>query len=149
MVRQLQINKAKAFTLIETMLALFIIQLLLFISISYLSTYHYIQSAHNNNVTLLINQFDFYKSKALRNHQSITLLFSKNSNQIKVIEQHGQKYHFSISNGYIYRISNISLLNFNAQGEINQFGSLYIKYPTATYRIIFNIDQGRIRYEKI
>ena len=76
MVRQLQINKAKAFTLIETMLALFIIQLL-FISISYLSTYHYIQSAHNNNVTLLINQFDFYKSKALRNHQSITLLFSK------------------------------------------------------------------------
>nr|MDK7246432.1 competence protein ComGD [Staphylococcus lugdunensis] len=63
--RQLQINKAKAFTLIETMLALFIIQLLLFISISYLSTYHYIQSAHNNNVTLLINQFDFYKSKAL------------------------------------------------------------------------------------
>ena len=59
-----------------------------------------------------------------------------------MIEQHGQKYHFSISNGYIYRISNISLLTFNAQGEINQFGSLYIKYPTATYRIIFNIDQG-------
>ncbi|MRE42430.1 hypothetical protein GIJ60_27320, partial [Klebsiella quasipneumoniae] len=42
----------------------------------------------------LITKFNYYKSKAISNNESITLLFFNNSNRVQVIEENGDKYSF-------------------------------------------------------
>ncbi|HCY0066418.1 TPA: type II secretion system protein, partial [Staphylococcus aureus] len=38
---------------------------------------------------------------------------------------------------------------FDKKGNINKFGSITIYNNNSIYRIIFHIEKGRIRYEKL
>ncbi|MEJ7271853.1 competence protein, partial [Staphylococcus epidermidis] len=51
--------------------------------------------------------------------------------------------------GTIMNKSNLDYINFDKKGEVNQFGSVYISYDKEIYRLIFHIEKGRIRYEKV
>ncbi|SUM03490.1 competence type IV pilus minor pilin ComGD [Staphylococcus devriesei] len=100
-------------------------------------------------VNQLITQLEFFKSKAIGENQSITLLLTENSSVIKVIEQKGKKYNFKIQDGKITYVSKIKTITFNKEGTINNFGSFILQIHNHLYTIIFHIDKGRIRYAKI
>ena len=100
-------------------------------------------------VNQLITQLEFFKSKAIGENQSITLLLSEDSSVIKVIEQKGKKYNFKILDGKITYVSKIKTITFNKEGTINNFGSFILQIHNHLYTIIFHIDKGRIRYVKI
>ncbi|MCY1614852.1 competence protein, partial [Staphylococcus pettenkoferi] len=55
----------------------------------------------------------------------------------------------SLPKGTIMNKSNLDYINFDKKGEVNQFGSVYISYDKEIYRLIFHIEKGRIRYEKV
>ena len=99
--------------------------------------------------TQFVNQLEYFKSKAMHDHQSITLLISKHSSIIKVIEAHGGRYNYNIEDGKIVEVRNLEKITFNKEGRINQFGSLILKINQHQYKLIINIEKGRIRYFKI
>lgn len=52
-------------------------------------------------------------------------------------------------NSFIHPRTNLKFITFNKKGETNKFGSVYLKTNKNLYKIIFHIEKGRIRYEKI
>lgn len=101
------------------------------------------------NINQLIIQINYIKSKAISEKQSITLIFYNQSSNIKVIEEHGNKYHIKIRDGKIVKITKINQITFDKNGNINHFGSLDIKMKHSIYKVIFHIEKGRIRYTKL
>ena len=60
--------------------------------------------------TQFVNQLEYFKSKAMHDRQSITLLISKHSSIIKVIEAHGGQYNYNIEDGKIVEVRNLRKL---------------------------------------
>ncbi|MDO5514111.1 competence type IV pilus minor pilin ComGD [Staphylococcus xylosus] len=148
MVKQLQINKA--FTYVEMLFVLSIISLLIFLQMQRLSyTKNDLTSPHSK-ISNLIMQFNYLKSKAIKDQQSITLIFNDFSKQIHVKEQYMQNSTIDLpQNTYIHPRTNLNYINFNKNGDVNKFGSLYLSVDQTLYRIIFHIEKGRLRYEKV
>lgn len=152
MVKLLQIKGA--FTYLEMLFVIGIINLLLFIQIS---NTNLLDSNHikieQRKINNLIMQFNYIKSKAIKDGQSITLVFNDYANKIIVNEQFpSNKSATSInlpSNTFVHPRTNLKFITFNKLGETNKFGSVYLKTDKNLYKIIFHIEKGRIRYEKI
>lgn len=86
MVKLLQIKSA--FTYIEMLFVVCIISLLLYFQLSNISAF----DTNNNKIEQrkinnLIMQFNYIKSKAIKDNQSITLVFNDYSNKIIINEQ--------------------------------------------------------------
>ncbi|PHK49802.1 competence protein [Staphylococcus edaphicus] len=131
-----------------------IVSLLLFIQVSNVSIISNNSISHEQQkINNLIMQFNYIKSKAIKENQSITLLFNDYSNKVIVREQFTtSKTIHTIKlphNCFIHPRTNLHFITFNKSGERNKFGSLYIKTVDSLYKIIFHIDKGRIRYEQI
>ncbi len=95
-------------------------------------------------------QFNYLKSKAIKDQQSITLIFNDFSKQVHVKEQYMQNSTIDLPhNTYIHPRTNLNYINFNKNGDVNKFGSLYLSVDQTLYRIIFHIEKGRLRYEKV
>lgn len=146
MAKQLQI---KAYNFIEMLMVLFILSILLVCTISSKNLLTISKSNDDMNINQLIIQINYIKSKAISEEQSITLIFYNQSSNIKVIEEHGNKYHIKIRDGKIVKITKINQITFDKNGNINHFGSLDIKMKHSIYKVIFHIEKGRIRYTKL
>lgn len=148
MEKQLQTKNVKAFTLIESLLIILILIILLNVTLR-ANIFNEFFLSDDIKATQFVSQLEYFKSKAMREIQSITLLISKNSSIIKVIEAQGRRYNYTIENGKIVEIKNLEKITFNKEGRINQFGSLILKINQHQYKLIINIEKGRIRYLKI
>lgn len=107
MVKLLQVKLFNGFTMIESLLTLLILVILLNISLTNSKGNKF--SIINDELCLnqLITQLDYFKSKAIGDKQSITLILTKNSSNISVVEEKGSHYKFKIKNGKIKSISKI------------------------------------------
>ncbi|WP_231917304.1 competence type IV pilus minor pilin ComGD [Staphylococcus croceilyticus] len=132
--------------MIESLLTLLILVILLNISL-YVSKGNKFAIINDElSLNQLITQFDYFKSKAIGDKQSITLALTENSSVINVVEEKGSHYSFKIQNGKIKTISKIKTITFDKDGRINNFGSFILNINKRLYKIIFHIDKGRIRY---
>ena len=141
----MQTKNVKAFTLIESLLIILILIILLNVTLR-ANIFNEFFLSDDIKATQFVSQLEYFKSKAMRENQSITLLISKNSSIIKVIEAQGRRYNYTIENGKIVEIKNLEKITFNKEGRISQFGSLILKINQHQYKLIINIEKGRIRY---
>ena len=146
--KQLQSKNIKSFTFIESLLIILILIILLNVTLK-VNLFNDISLLDDIKATHFINQLEYFKSKAMRENKSITLLISKHSSIIKVIEAQGKQYNYNIEDGKIIEIKHLEKITFNKEGRINQFGSLILKINQHQYKLIINIEKGRIRYLKI
>lgn len=148
MVKQLQASRS--FTYVEMLFVLSIVSLLVFIQMQRLSFNKDNLTSPHSKISNLIMQFNYLKSKAIKDQQSITLIFNDFSTQIRVKEQHMQNSTIDLpQNTYIHPRTNLSYINFDKNGDVNKFGSLYLSIDKSLYKIIFHIEKGRLRYEKV
>ncbi|MCI2774476.1 competence type IV pilus minor pilin ComGD [Staphylococcus petrasii] len=142
----LQVKLFSGFTMIESLLTLLILIILLNISLSISRGNKFTIINDELSLNQLISKFDYYKSKAIGDKQSITLALTENSSIINVIEEKGPHYSFKIQNGKIKTISKIKKITFDKDGRVNNFGSFILSINKRLYKVIFHIDKGRIRY---
>jgi competence protein ComGD len=147
MVRLLQAKPA--FSYLELIIVMLILSTML-----YLQFNNKIQSSSfystDNQIKQLITEIQYLKSKAIKEEQSIVLIFRPHSNSIKIIDaQHNMYQPLLIKNGTIHPYTNLKYITFDKDGHNHQFGSLYVQFNHAMYKIIFHIEKGRIRYEKL
>ncbi|WP_436859905.1 competence type IV pilus minor pilin ComGD [Staphylococcus caeli] len=139
-----------AFTYLEMLLVLSIITIILYIQLNLNPVNIITNNSEQHQIRHLIMQFEYLKSKAIKDNQSIALVFNDFSSKIIVNEQYLKNNPLTLpQKSYILPQTNIKFITFDKSGNINRFGSLYIKFNESTYRIIFHIEKGRIRYEKI
>ena len=143
------IKNIKAFSLVEMIFTLFIISCLLITTLWSRSLFDIQLIDEEYEIKQLITKFNYYKSKAISNNESITLLFFNNSNRVQVVEENGDKYSFKLNKGKVINITKIQTLNFDKNGNINHFGLLILQYNSHAYRLIFHIEKGRLRFVKI
>lgn len=109
--------------MIESLLTLLILIILLNISLSISRGNKFTIINDELSLDQLISKFDYYKSKAIGDKQSITLALTENSSIINVVEEKGSHYSFKIQNGKIKTISKIKKITFDKDGRVNNFGS--------------------------
>lgn len=132
--------------MIESLLTLLILIILLNISLSISRGNKFTIINDELSLDQLISKFDYYKSKAIGDKQSIALALTENSSIINVVEEKGSHYSFKIQNGKIKTISKIKKITFDKDGRVNNFGSFVLNINERLYKVIFHIDKGRIRY---
>lgn len=139
----------QAFTYIEMLLVLSIIAIILYMQMKFLHDVHSVYT-RDNQMQQLILKFYYFKTKAIKESQSITMFFKPYNQEIPMMDMHNASYHpIPIANGFIHPKTNLKVLTFDKHGNTHQFGSLYIKSQQQLFRIIFNIEKGTIRYEKV
>ncbi|PTK74126.1 hypothetical protein BUZ27_11770 [Staphylococcus haemolyticus] len=87
--------------------------------------------------------------KQCRSGETITIVFSKQATEMNIIEQNGNKYKLGLFGTKIISVAKVHTITFNNEGKINRFGSIILKAKENIYRVIFNIDKGRIRFVKL
>ncbi|MBE2127790.1 competence protein ComGD [Staphylococcus schweitzeri] len=148
MEKPLQIRKQQAFTLIEMLVAMMIVScfLLLTMTSNRLNDFKVIND--ETNIISLITELNYLKSKAIANQSFINVRFYENSDTIKVIEKN-KFYYLKLKVGKIINVTKVDSIYFDKHGNVNKFGSISIEKNNMVYRIIFHIEKGRIRYEKL
>lgn len=148
MVKQLRVSKG--FTYVEILFVLSIISVLIFLQMQRVTFDKNELNSTRLKVNNLIMQFNYLKSKAIKDQQSITLLFNDFSTQIPVKEQSMKNSTIDLPlHAHIHPRTNINYINFDKNGHVNKFGSLYLSIDKSLYKIIFHIEKGRLRYEKV
>lgn len=138
-----------AFTYIEMLFVLSIIAIILYMQMKFLHDSHSVYT-RDNQIQQLILKFYYFKSKAIKENQSITMFFKPYNQEISMMDMQNTSYQpILITNGFIHPKTNLKHLTFDKHGNTHQFGSLYIKLQQQLFRIIFNIEKGTIRYEKV
>lgn len=148
MEKPLQIRKQQAFTLIEMLVVMMIVScfLLLTMTSNRLNDFKVIND--ETNIISLITELNYLKSKAIANQSFINVRFYENSDTIKVIEKN-KFYYLKLKVGKIINVTKVDSIYFDKHGNVNKFGSISIEKNNMVYRIIFHIEKGRIRYEKL
>ncbi|MBO0927082.1 type II secretion system protein [Staphylococcus sp. 30400_3112M30941] len=148
MEKPLQIRKQKAFTLIEMLVVMMIVSsfLLLTMTSNRLKDFKVIND--ETNIISLITELNYLKSKAIANQNFINVRFYENSDTIKVVENN-KFYYLKLKVGKIINVAKVDSIYFDKHGNINKFGSISIEKNNRIYRVIFHIEKGRIRYEKL
>ncbi|HDX7641770.1 TPA: type II secretion system protein, partial [Staphylococcus aureus] len=100
------------------------------------------------NIISLITELNYIKSQAIANQGYINVRFYENSDTIKVIENNKIRF-LKLKVGKIINVAKVDIIAFDKKGNINKFGSITIDNNNSIYRIIFHIEKGRIRYEKL
>lgn len=95
-------------------------------------------------------QFNYLKSKAIKDNKPITLIFNTFSSEIIVREPMFENPPLKLpQDTFIHPRTNVNYLTFNKNGDTNKFGTLYITNNKTIYKVIFHIEKGRMRYEKM
>ncbi len=127
-----------------------IISILLIVQVNHIPINDKKNNANNNFMNNLITQLNYLKSKAIKDDKSITLIFNDYSNKIIVREQSIENKDILFPpNTFVHPKSNIKYLTFNNKGNINKFGSVLLSVDNEIFKLIFHIEKGRLRYEKI
>ncbi|HBC4222447.1 TPA: type II secretion system protein [Staphylococcus argenteus] len=148
MEKLLQIRKQQAFTLIEMVVVMMIVSCFLLLSMTSNSLKDFKVINDESNIISLITELNYIKSKAIANQSFINVRFYENSDAIKVVEKN-KIYYLKLKVGKIINVAKVDSIYFDKHGNINKFGSISIEKNNKVYRIIFHIEKGRIRYEKL
>ncbi|UMT74694.1 type II secretion system GspH family protein [Staphylococcus roterodami] len=148
MEKPLPIRKQKAFTLIEMLVVMMIVSnfLLLTMTSNRLKDFKVINDETNS--ISLITELNYLKSKAIANQNFINVRIYENSDTIKVVEKN-KFYYLKLKVGKIINVAKVDSIYLDKHGNINKFGSISIEINNRIYRVIFHIEKGRIRYEKL
>ncbi|BBD86332.1 Late competence protein ComGD, access of DNA to ComEA [Staphylococcus argenteus] len=144
----MQIRKQQAFTLIEMVVVMMIVSCFLLLSMTSNSLKDFKVINDESNIISLITELNYIKSKAIANQSFINVRFYENSDTIKVVEKN-KIYYLKLKVGKIINVAKVDSIYFDKHGNINKFGSISIEKNNKVYRIIFHIEKGRIRYEKL
>lgn len=148
MVKLLQTSKA--FTLLEMLFVLSVVSILVLIQFKFTPLQKIDSIANENKIKNFILHLNYLKSLAIKDHQPITLIIKPQSTSILILEQYHEARKLELpSNSYIYYRTNLDKITFEKNGNTNKFGSIYISLNETIYRIIFHLEKGRIRYEKV
>ncbi|HCU0554165.1 competence type IV pilus minor pilin ComGD [Staphylococcus argenteus] len=148
MEKLLQIRKQQAFTLIEMVVVMMIVSCFLLLTMTSNSLKDFKVINDESNIISLITELNYIKSKAIANQSFINVRFYENSDTIKVVEKN-KIYYLKLKVGKIINVAKVDSIYFDKHGNINKFGSISIEKNNKVYRIIFHIEKGRIRYEKL
>ncbi|HFG8824785.1 competence type IV pilus minor pilin ComGD [Staphylococcus argenteus] len=148
MEKLLQIRKQQAFTLIEMVVVMMIVSCFLLLTMTSNSLKDFKIINDESNIISLITELNYIKSKAIANQSFINVRFYENSDTIKVVEKN-KIYYLKLKVGKIINVAKVDSIYFDKHGNINKFGSISIEKNNKVYRIIFHIEKGRIRYEKL
>lgn len=141
-------RKYSGFTMLETLLVLSLVSLFTLLSVSALNGSQYINIQSESKAKHLASQIIYLKSKAIKDQNSITLLFNRGSNEVKVVEDRKNLAFIRLENGIIKDNHNMNIVTINKNGQLNRFGSIYIKFDQTLFRFIFHIEKGSLRIEK-
>ncbi|API79525.1 Late competence protein ComGD, access of DNA to ComEA [Staphylococcus argenteus] len=144
----MQIRKQQAFTLIEMVVVMMIVSCFLLLTMTSNSLKDFKVINDESNIISLITELNYIKSKAIANQSFINVRFYENSDTIKVVEKN-KIYYLKLKVGKIINVAKVDSIYFDKHGNINKFGSISIEKNNKVYRIIFHIEKGRIRYEKL
>ncbi|MCD8916796.1 competence type IV pilus minor pilin ComGD [Staphylococcus gallinarum] len=145
-----QLPTSRAFTLLEMLLVLSIITILIMIQFKFIPMERLDSINDENKIKNFIMNLNYIKSIAIKDNQPITLLITPNSTDIVILEQYHETRKLQLpQNGYIYYRTNLKTITFEKNGNTNKFGSIFINLNETVYRIIFHLEKGRIRYEKV
>ncbi|BCN88485.1 type II secretion system protein [Staphylococcus argenteus] len=144
----MQIRKQQAFTLIEMVVVMMIVSCFLLLTMTSNSLKDFKVINDESNIISLITELNYIKSKAIANQSFINVRFYENSDTIKVVEKN-KIYYLKLKVGKIINVAKVDSIYFDKYGNINKFGSISIEKNNKVYRIIFHIEKGRIRYEKL
>ncbi|GJF49356.1 type II secretion system protein [Staphylococcus argenteus] len=144
----MQIRKQQAFTLIEMVVVMMIVSCFLLLTMTSNSLKDFKIINDESNIISLITELNYIKSKAIANQSFINVRFYENSDTIKVVEKN-KIYYLKLKVGKIINVAKVDSIYFDKHGNINKFGSISIEKNNKVYRIIFHIEKGRIRYEKL
>lgn len=144
----MQIRKQQAFTLIEMVVVMMIVSCFLLLSMTSNSLKDFKVINDESNIISLITELNYIKSKAIANQSFINVRFYENSDTIKVVEKN-KIYYLKLKVGKIINVAKVDSIYFDKHGNINKFDSISIEKNNKVYRIIFHIEKGRIRYEKL
>ncbi|MCD8915035.1 type II secretion system GspH family protein [Staphylococcus simulans] len=138
----------KAFTMLETLLVLAMISILTFLSLKIQNASHLSRVENELSAKNLAAQITYLKSQAIKDHTSIMLIINRGSDQIKVANTDHQVKYIKIANGVIENNRNMDSVIIDSNGELNHFGSVYIRIDQTLFRFIFHIEKGSLRIEK-
>ena len=140
MEKQLQIRKQSAFTMIEMLGVMMLISIFLLLTMTSKGLSNLRVIDDEANIISFITELNYIKSQAIANQGYINVRFYENSDTIKVIENNKIRF---------LKLKVGKIINVDKKGNINKFGSITIDNNNSIYRIIFHIEKGRIRYEKL
>ncbi|HDE9448574.1 TPA: type II secretion system protein [Staphylococcus aureus] len=148
MEKQLQIRKQSAFTMIEMLVVMMLINIFLLLTMTSKGLSNLRVIDDEANIISFITELNYIKSQAIANQGYINVRFYENSDTIKVIENNNIRF-LKLKVGKIINVAKVDIIAFDKKGNINKFGSITIYNNNSIYRIIFHIEKGRIRYEKL
>lgn len=145
----MQIRKQSAFTMIEMLVVMMLISIFLLLTMTSKGLSNLRVIDDEANIISLITELNYFKSQAIANQGYINVRFYENSDTIKVIENNKIRF-LKLKVGKIINVAKVDIIAFDKKkGNINKFGSITIDNNNSIYRIIFHIEKGRIRYEKL
>lgn len=147
MEKQLQIRKQSAFTMIEMLVVMMLISIFLLLTMTSKGLSNLRVIDDEANIISLITELNYIKSQAIANQGYINVRFYENSDTIKVIENNKIRF-LKLKVGKIINVAKVDIIAFDKKG-ISIIGSITIDNNNSIYRIIFHIEKGRIRYEKL
>lgn len=138
----------KAFTLFETLLVLFIMSIITFLSIDSKSYVALTSIKSEIKAKNLAGQLTYYKSLAISKNESIAVFFITGHHEVKIIEKGHKVTLINLPNGRIVNSRNMSYIIIKQNGDLDRFGTIDIEFDKQIYHFIFHIEKGSLRIEK-
>ncbi|CAD2075957.1 prepilin-type N-terminal cleavage/methylation domain-containing protein [Phocicoccus pinnipedialis] len=133
------------FTLLESMLTLFVVSILLFIVIIHIPGFegnHSSDEVQNIKYFLEKKQFDAMLKESL-----IFIRIDYKSNQIITLDMKDNTTEILEINSCILKQGSLTQFSFNSKGDSSAFGTIYVSCENKTSKLIFQIQKGRLRIE--
>ncbi|HEU5140506.1 MAG TPA: competence type IV pilus minor pilin ComGD [Bacillales bacterium] len=133
----------KGFTLIETLIVLFIVVSVSAITLVSFQGFH---SAKQTDYFLEQIQKDLYFAQeyALSHHKEVRLVLDSAKHRYSVVTDTAESLLTRAFSPEILISSNFgSAVEFNPNGNIARFGTLTFRTPQGTYKMVFHIGKGR------
>lgn len=144
-----KLQMVKAFSYIEMVLVLMAVMLLILLAPANRFDFSiYEQDEINAELIALLN---YYQTKAIATKSVIYVSFPPGSDTIFIkSSQLSLDYHYKIKNGMIDKRNNTTNTQFYFDGHgINKGGTVHYRINQTHYKIIFQLQWGRIRIEKL
>ncbi|WP_168733824.1 competence type IV pilus minor pilin ComGD [Metabacillus sediminilitoris] len=148
---QKRVLNQKGFTLLESLLVLFIVSTMSLILITNIAPIY-----HKKVIETFLNQFEkdmlYAQQYALVNEELVFVLFKSEQNLYK-IESNEQEVDLLTRNYHPkIKIEGATLTNkitYISNGSIQKSGTMFISYKDSTYKVIFYLGKGRFNIEKL
>lgn len=140
-----KLRDSKGFTLVETMLTLFIVSIILFVTILHIPKY---ESNHQEdeikNIKYFLEQTQF---DAMAKETFMMVRFDSKQNQVISVNTKTNENRVIKLQYCLLKEGNLNQIIFNTKGDSNSFGTIYLECEKKISKIIFQIQKNRFRIE--